>query len=189
MRMLPPPLTQKFAAQVDSLRVAAFEELNETPLTPIQREAVQLPMARGGAGLKPLASITGAAYVGAWLQVMPQVARITNLDPRSPSHTCVYGPLYDAITELDARFSVNIFSTLETSWSDVIRSGIDKAQRRLSAPIAAYITAELRPPASYTFSHGARLFQRRRRRQSHQALARHQRLAPRPASRQNGHAR
>ena len=187
LRMLPPPLTQQFAAQVDSLRVAAFEELNETPLTPIQREAVQLPMAHGGAGLKPIASITGAAYVGAWFQVMPQVARITNLDPRSPSHTAVYGPLYDAIIELDTRFGVNPFVTLETSWSDVVRTGIDKAQRRLSAPIAAHLMGRASHPATHTASHGARLFQRRRR-QIHQTCSRYLRLAPCPTHRQHGHA-
>eukprot|EP00665_Eupelagonemidae_sp_cell47_P009391 gene9391-6073_t len=72
LRLLPPRLTDEFAADVDRRVERTFAQLNriEDCFDATARHLYQTPLAWGGLGMRPLHAVRESAFVGAWMQCM-----------------------------------------------------------------------------------------------------------------------
>jgi len=132
LRLLPPALTIGFAADIDEMMLAAFRQLNGLSfLEEWQKVAITAPLANGGCGTRRLELVCETAFIGAWLQSAPHVARITGNRP-SAAPTPDYQALHDATADLSSKYGVDALAELEVTWEELAHTDVDKVQKRLS---------------------------------------------------------
>ncbi len=148
LRLLPPRLTESFAADIDERVRAAFCKINNIGgnLEVTSHLLYATSMSYGGLGMRPLREHRAAAFVGCWLQVMAHVRThhsyaIAEFDcgwqgaPVHPFHR----DFSEASDELDHQLGERgaALGLLQLSVADMLARERPKLQKELSRAVAA----------------------------------------------------
>ena len=140
LRVLPPETTRGFAARIDNLTAAAFEELNGLPqLDGWRATALGLPLRKGGLGFRCLSWATEAAHIGAFAQAAPHVHWAVGLAGGHDNGDATTAAVRAAAAELKRSYGVDCWEALKRTPSELDTVETKKGQKILSDAVMDYL--------------------------------------------------
>ena len=126
------------------MMVEAFARINGFPqLEQWQVDAVNLPLAAGGCGMRRLRQICETAYIGAWCQTAPHVASVTGARA-DPGAAGVPPEIQRAARQLWEEQRVDVQESLRSTWGELATRGCEKAQKALTSVANTQRVADFR---------------------------------------------